>query len=150
MRWLTLLPAYLGLFGAFVIMMVGLGALLALAIIYVTMAVTVVERTNELATLRAAGVLLRRVGATLATENLLATLLGVPVGLVLGVIAAGQLEPVHQRHVPVPAHHAVVGACHSVGQRAAGRGSLCNGRPFAPYAASTSRAWCASARGDLP
>jgi putative ABC transport system permease protein len=80
--------SFLGLFWAFVAVMVLLGAVLALAIIYVTMAVSVVERTNELATLTAAGVPLRRVGGTLATENLLATLLGIPIGLVLGVIAA--------------------------------------------------------------
>lgn len=84
------LDQYLGLFWAFVGIMVGLGAVLALAIIYVSMAVTVVERTNELATLRAAGVPLRRVAATLATENLLATLLGIPPGLVLGWLAADQ------------------------------------------------------------
>ncbi len=84
------LDQYLGLFWAFVGVMVALGAVLALAIIYVSMAVTVVERTNELATLRAAGVPLRRVAATLATENLLATLLGIPLGLVLGWVAAAQ------------------------------------------------------------
>jgi putative ABC transport system permease protein len=82
------LDRYLGLFWAFVGIMVGLGAVLALAIIYVSMAVTVVERTNELATLRAAGVPLRRIAATLATENLLATLLGIPFGLALGWVAA--------------------------------------------------------------
>jgi putative ABC transport system permease protein len=84
------LDQYLGLFWAFVGIMVGLGAVLALAIVYVTMAVTVVERTNELATLRAAGVPLRRVAATLATENMLAILLGTPLGLLLGWIAADQ------------------------------------------------------------
>ncbi len=84
------LDQFLGLFWAFVAVMVLLGAVLALAIIYVTMAVSVVERTNELATLRAAGVRLRRVGGTLATENLAATLLGLPFGLALGVLAADQ------------------------------------------------------------
>lgn len=82
------LDQYLGLFWAFVGVMVALGGILALAIIYVTMAVNVVERTNELATLRAAGVPLRRVGGTLATENLVATLIGIPVGLALGYVAA--------------------------------------------------------------
>ena len=84
----TSLDQFLGLFRAFVAVMVLLGTLLALAIIYVTMSVT--ERTNELATLRAAGVPLRRVGGALATENLAATLLGLPAGLVLGVLAASQ------------------------------------------------------------
>lgn len=82
------LDQYLGLFWVFVGLMVALGGILALAIIYVTMAVNVVERTNELATLRAAGVPLRRVGGTLATENLVATLIGIPVGLLLGYVAA--------------------------------------------------------------
>jgi putative ABC transport system permease protein len=47
-----------------------------------------VERTNELATLRAAGVPLRKVSRTIATESLIATALGLPFGLVLGVWAA--------------------------------------------------------------
>lgn len=79
---------YLGLLWAFIGIMIVLGGILAFAVIYVTMAVNVVERTNELATLRTAGVPLRRVAGTLATENLLATILGVPLGLVLGVLAA--------------------------------------------------------------
>ncbi len=79
---------YLGLFWAFAAMMIALGAVLALAIIYVMMAVNVVERTNELATLRAAGVPLRRVAGTIATESLVATALGIPFGLIAGVYAA--------------------------------------------------------------
>ena len=79
---------YLGLFWAFIAIMITLGGILAFAVIYVTMAVNVVERTNELATLRTAGVPLGRVAATIATENLLATAFGVPFGLALGVVAA--------------------------------------------------------------
>ncbi len=79
---------YLGLFWVFGGVMIALGAVLALAVIYVTMAVNVVERTNELATLRAAGVPLRRVAGTIATESLVATALGLPFGLGLGVLAA--------------------------------------------------------------
>lgn len=79
---------FLGLFWAFVGTMVVLGAVLAAAIMYVTLAVNVVERTNELATLRAAGVPPRRVAATIATENLAATTLGLPVGVVAGTLAA--------------------------------------------------------------
>lgn len=79
---------FLGLFWAFVGTMVLLGAVLAAAIMYVTLAVSVVERTNELATLRAAGVPLRRVAGTIATENLAATTLGLPVGVVAGLLAA--------------------------------------------------------------
>ncbi|WNM27606.1 FtsX-like permease family protein [Demequina capsici] len=79
---------YLGLFWAFIGVMILLGTVLALAVMYVTMAVNVVERTGELATLRAAGVPLRRVAGAIATENMLATVLAVPFGLVLGVMAA--------------------------------------------------------------
>ncbi len=84
------LNQYLGLFWVFGIVMIALGAVLALAIIYVTMAVNVVERTNELATLRAAGVPLRRVAGTIATESLVATTIGLPFGLLLGIVAAKQ------------------------------------------------------------
>ncbi|MBN2177757.1 MAG: ABC transporter permease [Demequinaceae bacterium] len=84
--------AYLGLFWAFVGVFIVLGVILAFALVYVTMAVSVVERTNELATLRAAGVPTRRVAWTIATENLAATALGLPFGLVLGVITAAALN----------------------------------------------------------
>lgn len=82
------LNQYLGLFWVFGAVMIALGAVLALAVIYVTMAVNVVERTNELATLRAAGVPLRKVSRTIATESLVATTLGLPFGLLLGIWAA--------------------------------------------------------------
>ncbi|HEY7224289.1 MAG TPA: FtsX-like permease family protein [Micromonosporaceae bacterium] len=82
------LDQFLGLFWAFIAIMVALGAILAFAIIYVMMTVNTVERTNELATLRAAGVPVRRVAGTLVTENLIATVLGIPIGLVLGVLVA--------------------------------------------------------------
>ncbi|MDN4472252.1 FtsX-like permease family protein [Demequina zhanjiangensis] len=85
---LSIVQQYLGLFYVFIGAMILLGAVLALAVMYVTMAVNVVERTGELATLRAAGVPLRRVAGAIATENMLATLLGVPIGLLLGVWAA--------------------------------------------------------------
>ncbi|MFJ9539235.1 ABC transporter permease [Streptomyces sp. NPDC101225] len=79
---------YLGLFWLFVGIMLVLGAILALTVIYVTMTVNVAERTGELATLRAAGVPLRRVAGLLAMENLTATLVAVPLGLVAGAAAA--------------------------------------------------------------
>lgn len=79
---------YLGLFYAFIGVMIALGSVLALAMIYVTMAVSVAERTGELATLRAAGVGVGKVARVIATENLVATAIGLPVGLWLGVLAA--------------------------------------------------------------
>lgn len=86
-----MLDDYLGLFYAFIGVMIALGSVLALAMIYVTMAVSVAERTGELATLRAAGVGVGKVARTIATENLLATALGLPFGLGLGVLAARAL-----------------------------------------------------------
>ncbi len=86
-----LLNQYMALFWAFIVLMVGLGAVLALTVMYVTMAVNIVERTGELATLRAAGVGLRRVAGVIATENLVATAIGLPFGMALGILAAKQL-----------------------------------------------------------
>lgn len=82
------LDDYLGLFYGFIGVMILLGTVLALAVMYVTMAVNVVERTGELATLRAAGAPLRKVAGAIATENMLATILAVPFGLALGVWSA--------------------------------------------------------------
>ncbi|MCX3059043.1 ABC transporter permease, partial [Streptomyces beihaiensis] len=79
---------YLKLFWIFIGVMLLLGGILAFAVIYVTMTVNVAERTGELATLRAAGVPLRRVAGALAAENLTATVLAVPVGLVAGAAVA--------------------------------------------------------------
>ena len=85
---LTMIESYLGLFWAFAAVVVALGGVLALAVIEVTMAVTLVERTTELATLRAAGVTVRRAAGVVATENLVATAAGLPFGLVAGWLAA--------------------------------------------------------------
>ncbi|MCF6522100.1 FtsX-like permease family protein [Streptomyces sp. JJ36] len=79
---------YLGLFRVFTLVMLVLGGALALTVISVTMTVNVAERSSELATLRAAGVSLRRLASLLATENLTATLLAVPLGLAAGTAAA--------------------------------------------------------------
>jgi putative ABC transport system permease protein len=84
------LDRFLVIFWAFAGAMLILGALLAFTVIYVTMTVNLAERTAELAVLRAAGVPVRRITAVLATENIVATLLAVPVGLAAGM-AAGWL-----------------------------------------------------------
>jgi len=85
---LTMVDSYLGLFWAFFGVIVALGGVLALAVIQVTMSVNLVERTTELATLRAAGVTVRKAAGVLATENLVAIVAGLPIGLVAGVLAA--------------------------------------------------------------
>ena len=46
------------------------------------------ERVTELATLRAAGVPVRRIGGLIGYENLAATVIGVPLGLGAGWLAA--------------------------------------------------------------
>jgi putative ABC transport system permease protein len=68
--------------------MLVLGGLLAFTVTYVTMTVSLAERTTELATLRAAGTPNRRLTAALATENLTATVLAAPIGLAAGIAAA--------------------------------------------------------------
>lgn len=79
------LRSYLVIFWAFAGATLVLGALLAFTVIYVTMTVNLAERTTELATLRATGARNRRLTATVAIENLAATLLAVPIGLAAGV-----------------------------------------------------------------
>ncbi|MGH3734884.1 MAG: ABC transporter permease [Micromonosporaceae bacterium] len=78
---------YAGLFYAFVGGMLVLGALMAFAVVFTTMSVNVLERSRELATLRAAGVRHRTVARLVAAENLLVASLGVVPGLILGVVA---------------------------------------------------------------
>jgi len=85
---MDIIESYMGLFWVFIVLMIALGSVLSLAVIYVTMAVGIAERTGELATLRAAGVSVSKVARTIATENLVATALGVPFGLALGTWAA--------------------------------------------------------------
>lgn len=84
------IESYLVIFWAFAGSMLVLGALLAFTVVYVTMTVNLAERTGELATLRAAGVPIRRLTAVVAVENIAAILLAVPIGLAAGV-AAGWL-----------------------------------------------------------
>lgn len=86
----TAVDDYLGLFWAFIGTMVALGAVLAFTVIYVTMTVNLAERTIELATLRAAGVRVRRIAAVVANENVAAVALAVPLGLAAGALASWQ------------------------------------------------------------
>jgi putative ABC transport system permease protein len=79
------IDSYLVIFWVFAGTMLGLGALLAFTVIYVTMTVNVAERSSELATLCAAGAPTHRLTAALALENLTATALAVPIGLAVGV-----------------------------------------------------------------
>jgi putative ABC transport system permease protein len=76
----------MGLFAGMIGAMLGLGCLMAFAIIFTTMSVNIIERHREIATLRTGGVRRRAIAALVAGENLLTTLLGVVPGLVLGVL----------------------------------------------------------------
>lgn len=78
--------SFSGLFYGFIGAMLALGALMAFAIIFTTMSVSIVERRREVAALRAAGVSRAAIAALIAGENLLVTLLGIVPGLVIGVI----------------------------------------------------------------
>jgi putative ABC transport system permease protein len=79
------LRSYLVIFWVFAGATLVLGALLAFTVIYVTMVINLAERTSELATLRATGAPIRRLTAAVAIENLVVTLLAVPIGLAAGV-----------------------------------------------------------------
>ena len=84
----TLARSFMGLFYAFVGLMVVLGGVMALALIYTTMSANISERLIELASLRAAGMARRRLALLISGENLLLTLLGIVPGLVVGYYAS--------------------------------------------------------------
>lgn len=79
---------YMGLFYAFVGVMLAFGAVMAFAILFVTIGSNVAERGTELATMRAMGMPIGVLGRVVSGENLLLTLAGIVPGLILGYIAA--------------------------------------------------------------
>ncbi len=60
------------------------GAALAFSIVFSTVTINVLERTNEVATMRTLGVSRREVGTMVTTENLLLALFGTAIGLPVG------------------------------------------------------------------
>ena len=84
------LRSFLGLFYAFVGVMLVFGGLLAFAIIFNTMSVNLAERTVEVATLKASGMTDRRYARLLTAENLLVTMIGLGPGLILGYVVAAE------------------------------------------------------------
>jgi putative ABC transport system permease protein len=82
---------FTGLFYGFVGGMLALGGLMAFAIMFTTMSVNIVERSREMATLRASGVRLGQISRLVSSENLVMTLLGVVPGLVAGVLGGQAL-----------------------------------------------------------
>lgn len=83
-----LFEQYLALFYAFIGVMLVLGGILAFALIFTMITATLAERSAELATLRASGLSVRQVNQMTTVENVLLTLIGIPLGLVLGYVTA--------------------------------------------------------------
>jgi putative ABC transport system permease protein len=84
------LRSFMGLFYAFVGVMLLFGGLLAFGIIFNTMSVNLAERTVEVATLKASGMTDRRLAGLVSLENLLVTLLGILPGLAIGYLTAAE------------------------------------------------------------
>ncbi len=101
---------FMGLFYAFVGVMLVFGAVMAFAILFVTIGSNVAERGTELATMRAMGMPIGVLGRIVSGENLLLTLAGIIPGLILGlprgrgVHGVVQQRPVHVRPGRSAAH----------------------------------------------
>jgi len=79
-----LAQSFMGLFYAFIGVMIVLGGVLAFALIYNTMSANVTERAAELAVLRTLGLSRRSIGGLVTGQNLLLTLIGLVPGLLAG------------------------------------------------------------------
>jgi len=83
-----LAQTFMGLFYAFATMMLVLGAILAFALIFVTMTTNVAERAVELASLRSFGISRSQVSRLVTAENLLLIVVGLVPGLGFGYLMA--------------------------------------------------------------
>ncbi len=79
---------FMGLFYAFIGVMLVFGGLMAFALLFVTISANVTERSSELATIRAVGMPVSSLGRLITGENLLLTLIGIVPGLVFGYLVA--------------------------------------------------------------
>ncbi|MBK5230457.1 MAG: ABC transporter permease, partial [Thermoleophilia bacterium] len=84
----TSLNKYLGLFYAFVGIMLVFGSAMAFALMFNAMSSNIAERSTEVATLRAAGLDRRTLSRMITAENFLVTLAGIGPGLVVGYVVA--------------------------------------------------------------
>jgi putative ABC transport system permease protein len=75
-------------FYLFVGVMLVFGGAMAFALIFSAMSVNIAERTREVATLLAVGTERRQITQTITAENMLVALVGVPLGLLTGYVAA--------------------------------------------------------------
>ncbi|NIA25411.1 MAG: FtsX-like permease family protein [Gammaproteobacteria bacterium] len=80
----SMVDQFMGLFYAFVGIMLALGGVMAFALIYNTISANVAERASEVAMMRAGGVARRTISRLLTAENVLLTLIGVIPGLIFG------------------------------------------------------------------
>ena len=79
---------WMKLFNLIAIVMIVLGAVMAFAIIFTTMSVSIVERYREIATFRAAGVKFSTIASMVRWENVIVSAFGIVPGVVLGVLGA--------------------------------------------------------------
>ncbi len=85
-----LFEGFLALFYVFIGVMLLFGGLLAFALIFNMVSVNIAERAAELAMMRSNGLSLTEINRMMTVENVLLTLIGIPIGLVLGyLVAAG-------------------------------------------------------------
>ncbi len=75
---------YMGLFYAFVGVMLVFGAAMAFALIFNAMSVNIAERSREIATLLAVGTRRSTISRLITVENLLVAAAGIPLGLLVG------------------------------------------------------------------
>lgn len=80
---------FLGLFYAFVGIMLIFGGLMAFSLMFNTISVNIAERSTEFATLKASGMADRTIAWMIVGENLLLTALGIIPGTLLGIWMSG-------------------------------------------------------------
>ena len=83
-----LMQRFMILFYAFVGVMLVFGGAMAFALIFNAMSVNIAERTREVATLLAVGTERRSISRYITAENMLVAAMGIPLGLVVGTLAA--------------------------------------------------------------
>ena len=79
-----MMRGFMGLFYAFVGVMLAFGAAMAFALVYNAMSVNIAERTREVGTLMAVGVDRSTISRLITVENLAVVAIGVPLGLMAG------------------------------------------------------------------
>jgi len=83
-----MVQSFMGLFYAFIGIMLLFGGAMAFALIFNTISVNVAERSTEYATMRANGISRRRMATLIMGENVLLVSLGIVPGLIVGYLAA--------------------------------------------------------------